>query len=40
MMQMNNILQCPKYRQTLSEDFHCGHCGMQYQFVHGVYQLM
>ena len=39
-MHINNILQCPKCRQTLSEDFHCSHCGMQYQFVHGIYQLV
>ena len=39
-MHINNILQCPKCRQTLSEDFHCSHCGMQYQFVHDVYQLV
>lgn len=40
MMHINNIIHCPKCKQTLSEDFRCSHCGIQYQFVHGVYQLI
>ena len=39
-MQVTNILQCPKCKMNLSADFRCSHCGIQYKYAHGVYQLM